>query len=82
MVRVKALQDRCMAKEGVVTRVRKHNSNLMDQQVQYKEVIRLLNVELKDQREKLEEAGRQKEKLEGELTALGKQEETAGTDAV
>ena len=82
MVRVKALQDRCMAKEGVVTRVRKHNSNLMDQQVQYKEVIRLLNVELKDQREKLEEAGRQKEKLEGKLTALGKQEETAGTDAV
>ena len=50
--------------------------------MQYKEVIRLLNIELKDQREKLEEASRQKEKLEGELTALGKQEEMAGTDAV
>ena len=42
-----------MAKEGVVTRVRKYNSNLMDQQAQYKEAIHLLNVELKDQREKL-----------------------------
>ena len=31
LVRVKALQDRCVAKEGVVTRVRKHNTNLLDQ---------------------------------------------------
>ena len=58
-----------MAKEGIVTRVRRHNSNLMDQQAQYKEAIRLLNADLKDLREKLEEAGRQKEKLEGEMTA-------------
>jgi len=71
-----------VAKEGVITRVRKHNSNLMDQQAQYKEVICLLNANLKDLREKLEEAGRQKEKLEGELTASHKQVETAGTDAV
>ena len=54
----------------------------MDQQAQYKEAIRLLNADLKDLREKLEEAGRQKEKLEGELTALRKQVETAGTNAV
>ena len=58
-----------MAKDGIVTRVRRHNSNLMDQQVQYKEAVRLLNTDLKDLREKLEEAGRQKEKLEGEMTA-------------
>ena len=71
-----------MDKEGVVTQVRKHNSNLMDQQAQYKEAVRLQNVEFKDQREKLEEAGHQKEKLEGELTALYKQVEMARSDAV
>ena len=54
----------------------------MDQQVQYKEVVRLLNADLKDLREKLGEAGHQQEKLEGELTALRAQVETAGTDAV
>ena len=54
----------------------------MDQQVQYKEVVRLLNAELKDLREKLGEAGHQQEKLEGELTALRTQVETAGTDAL
>ena len=32
LVRVKAFQDRCAAKEGVATRVRKHNSDLLDQQ--------------------------------------------------
>ena len=47
-----------MAKEDVITRVRRHNSNLMDQQAQYKEAVRLLNSDLKDLREKLEEAGR------------------------
>ena len=54
---VKALQDRCMAKEGVVSRVRKHNTNLLNQQAQYKKAVRHLNVELKETREKLEEAG-------------------------
>ena len=34
-----ALQDRCVAKEGVVSRVRKHNANLMNKQGQYKEVV-------------------------------------------
>ena len=47
-----------MAKEGVAARVRRHNSNLMDQQAQYKEVVRLLNADLKDVREKLGEARR------------------------
>ena len=71
-----------MAKEGVVTRVRRHNSSLMDQQAQYKKAIRLLNADLKDLREKLGEAGHQQEKLEGELLALWAQVETAGIDAV
>ena len=31
LVRVKALQDWCVAKEGVVTRVKKHNTNLLDE---------------------------------------------------
>ena len=46
-----------MAKEGVVSRVRKHNTNLLNQQAQYKEAVRHLNIELKETREKLEEAG-------------------------
>ena len=57
MVHVKALQDRCVAKEGVVGRVRKHNATLMNEQGQYKEAIRTLNKELKEV-EKLEEAER------------------------
>ena len=48
-----------MAKEGVASRVRRHNSNLMDQQAQYKEAVRLLNADLKDVREKLGEAEQQ-----------------------
>ena len=71
-----------MAKEGVAARVRRHNSNLMDQQAQYKEVVRLLNADLKDVREKLGEARRQQEKLEEELSPLRVQVETAGIDAV
>ena len=54
----------------------------MDQQAQYKEVVCLLNADLKDLREKLGEARRQQEKLEGELTALRAQVETARTDAI
>ena len=71
LVRVKAFQDRCVAKEGVVTRVRKHNTNLMNEQGQYKDAVRTLNQELKEVREKLVEANRQNEKLQGEVTNLG-----------
>ena len=79
---VKALQDRCVAKEGVVTRVQKHNTNLMNEQGQYKDDVRTLNKELKEVREKLEEVDRQKEKLQEEVTDLGQRVQTAGTDAV
>ena len=81
-MRIKALQDGCVAKEGVVTRVQKHNTNLMNEQGQYKDVVRTLNKELKEVREKLEEANHQKEKLQKEVTDLGKRVETVGTDVV
>ena len=79
---VKALQDRCVAKKGVVTRFRKHNTNLINEQGQYKDAIRTLNQELKEVREKLAEANRQNEKLQGEVTDLGQRVQTAGADAV
>ena len=53
-MRVKAFQDRCVAKEGVVSRVRKHNANLMNEQGQYKDAVRTLNKELKEVKGKLE----------------------------
>ena len=62
-MRVKALQDRCVAKEGVVSRVRKHNANLMNEQGQYKDAVRTLNKELKEVKGKLEKVDCQKEKL-------------------
>ena len=57
LVRIKALQDRFLAKEEVVTRVRKHNAILMNEQGQYKEAMRTFNQEVKELREKLVEAG-------------------------
>ena len=81
-MRVKALQDQCVAKEGVVTQVRKHNTNLMNEQEQYKETLCTLHGELKETREKLEEAGCQKEKLQGKLLTLRWQVEKAEADAI
>ena len=77
-----AFQGRCVAKEGVVTRVRKHNANLMNEQGQYKEAVRTLNQELKEVREKLEEVDRQNDKLREEVTALGQRVQMDGADAV
>ena len=81
-MRVKAFQDRCITKEGVVTRVRKHNANLINEQGQYKNAVRTLNQELKEVREKLVEADRQNDKLKEEVTDLGQRLQTAGVDAV
>ena len=81
-MRIKALQDRCVVKEGVVTRVWKHNANLMNEQGQYKDAVRTLNQELKEVREKLVEADRQNDKLKEEVTDLGQRLQTAGADAV
>ena len=77
-----ALQDRCIAKEGVVTRVKKHNAQLMNEQGQYMDAVRMLNQELKEVREKLWEVGRQNDKLKEEVTALSQRVQTAGADAV
>ena len=79
LVCVKALQDRCVAKEGVVGRVRKHNATLMNEQGQYKEAVHTLNKEVKG---KLEEADRQKQKLQEEVMALREKVDMAGIDAV
>ena len=81
-MRVMALQDRCVANEGVVIRVRKHNANLMNEQGQYKDAVRMLNQELKEVRKKLEEANRQNDKLREEVTVLGQRVQTAGADTV
>ena len=57
---MKALQDRSVAQERVIARLRKRNKTLTDEQEQYKDALRTLNKEVKELREKLEEEGRQK----------------------
>ena len=69
-------------KEGVVTKVWKHNANLMNEQGQYKDAVRTLNQELKKVREKLVEADRQNDKLKEEVMDLGQRVQTARADAV
>ena len=59
---MKVLQDRGVAKEGVITRLHKHIKKLTDGQEQYKGAFWTLNQEVKELREKLKEEGRQKEK--------------------
>ena len=58
MVCMKVLQDRGVAKEGVITRLHKCIKNMTDGQKQYKKALRTLNQEVKELREKLEEEGR------------------------
>ena len=77
LVRRKALQDRCMAEEGVISRLRKHNKTLTNEQDQYKEALHTLNKKVMELNEKLKEETRQRVKeqeakasLEKELTAL------------
>ena len=57
---MKALQDRSVAQERVIARLRKRNKTLTDEQEQYKDALHTLNKEVKELREKLEEEGRQK----------------------
>ena len=74
---MKALQDRCVAEEGVISRLRKHNKTLTNDQDQYKDALCNLNKEVMELNEKLKEKTHQREKeqeakasLEKELTAL------------
>ena len=43
---------------GVITRLRKRNETLTDEQEKYKEALHTLNNKVKELREKLEEKGR------------------------
>ena len=54
----------------------------MNEQGQYKEAMCMFNKEVKELREKLVEAGSEKQKLQEEVTALREKVETVGTDAV
>ena len=54
----------------------------MNEEGQYKEAMYTFNKEVKELREKLTEAGSQKQKLQKEVTALQEKVETAGTDAI
>ena len=74
---MKALQDKGVAKEGVIARLHKHIELLTDEEKQYKEAIHSLNEEVKDLKGNLEEGGCQrkseqeaKKKVEKELTAF------------
>ena len=52
---MKTLQDRCVAKEGVISRLRKRNETLTNEQDQYKDALRTLNKEVTELNEKLKE---------------------------
>ena len=54
---MKVLQDRGVAKEGVIAHLHKHIELLTDEEKQYKEAICSLNEEVKDLKGKLEEEG-------------------------
>ena len=54
----------------------------MNEQGQYKDAMRTFNKKVKELREKLVEAGSEKQKLQEEVTALQEKAETVGADAV
>ena len=54
----------------------------MNEQGQYKDAIRTFNKEVKQLREKLVEAGSEKQKLQEEVTTLQEKAKTVGVDAV
>ena len=54
---------RSLAKEDTVTRVKKYNATLMNEQGQYKDAMHTFNKEVKELRKKLVEAGFEKQKL-------------------
>ena len=89
LVRMKALQDRCIAEEGVISRLRKCNETLTNEQDRYKEALCTLNKEVPALNEKLKKETSEREKaqeaknnLEKELMALCRHVETAKADVV
>ena len=88
-MRMKALQDRSITQEGVISRLRKHNEILTNKQDQYKDALYTLNKEVTELTEKLKKETHQREKeqeakvtLEKELKALYGQVETARADTI
>ena len=86
---MKALQDRCVAEEGVISHLRKRNETLTNEHDQYKEALHTLNKEVTILNEKLKEETSQwkkaqeaKASLEKEPMALCRQVEMARADAV
>ena len=74
---MKTLQDRGVAKEGVISRLHKCIELLTNEEEQYKGAIRSLNEKVKNLKGKLKKEGRQrkseqeaKEKVEKELMAF------------
>ena len=57
-MRMKALQDRGVIKEGVIARLHKRIELLTDEEEQYKGAICSLNKEVKNLKGKLQEEGR------------------------
>ena len=56
---MKALQDWCIVEEGVISRLRKRNKALTNEQDYYKDTLRTLNKEVIELNEKLKEETRQ-----------------------
>lgn len=54
-MRMKALQERCVIEERVISLLRKHNETFTNYQAQYKRVVHTLNEEVMALREKLKE---------------------------
>nr|POF07310.1 hypothetical protein CFP56_22824 [Quercus suber] len=89
LVRIKALQDRSVTQEGVISRLRKQNETLTNEQDQYKGALHTLNKEVMTLTEKLKEEARLRKKaqkgkanLESKLTAICGQVEMAKANAI
>ena len=61
-MRMKALQDRTVVKEGVISSLHKCNEILTNEQAQYKDALRTLNKEVTKLKEKLKEEASQRKK--------------------
>ena len=86
---MKALQDRCVTKEGMISCLRKRNETLTNEQAQYKGAIHSLNEEVTTLKEKLKEeaslrvkAQEEKANVEKELMAFYEQVEMAKANAI
>ena len=61
-MRMKALQDRTVVKEGVISSLHKCNEILTNEQAQYKDALRTLNKEVTKLKENLKEEASQRKK--------------------